>query len=137
MPHQPTPLAGAAGACLLAGPVFLWSNGAAHLYLTLPAPIIVDPSAIPALILMSLTAVVVGALLSLVPILIGTTILFRLGSVLDFARAPAVWAVVGAASGAGLAAAAGVHPHYPAACFGLAAAGAMCAIVARRAITFD
>jgi hypothetical protein len=137
MPQHPSLAAQSAIASLAAGPTFLWAVLAANLYLRLPGLILVDLRQAPAVLIGTFAVMPFGAVFAIVPIMIGSALMSALGRVLDIARWPAAWGVAGGAAGTAIAALASTSRDPPELSFGVAAAGAVCALVARRFASFE
>jgi len=87
-----------------AGPLFLLSLTGATLYLRMPEPIPVDPSALLGIAAMLVPAFVIGFVLAFVPNLLGASAMATLAERRDAARAPFAWTAAGALAGTGIAA---------------------------------
>lgn len=124
-------------ACLVAGPVFVWTNMLADLYLRLPQPILISPNDIAALLIFSLLATLFGFVLALLPTSLGTLLMHSLGEHVEAARTPLAWTLAGAAIGGGLAMLFGTWPDSPATALALVATSALCARICRRSVQWE
>ena len=120
-------------ASLAAGPIFVAASAAADLYLRLPAPVVVDSQAVTLVTALLVPAMIVGAIISLPLNAIGAVAMLALGERIVAARAPLAWAIVGAACGAGIAAAFDPEPQIA---FALVATSAGCGWLCSRGVAW-
>ncbi|WP_404339295.1 hypothetical protein AB2M62_08305 [Sphingomonas sp. MMS12-HWE2-04] len=95
-------------------------------------PVVLDISML-GIVPLLLLAGIVGALLALLPVLIGTAAMAELGRHNLGLQHPAMWALAGAATAAGICATLGTRPDEPPA-LALIFTGSACALLARQKI---
>ena len=124
-------------ASIVAGPVFIVSAYAASLYLTIPAPVVLDANKIIAFALVAVPATALGFIIALVPNFVGAALMTALAERAEFARPPLVWTIVGAGIGMALALVFKVYPTEPELAFGLTIASAISARLCRTSLDWD
>ncbi|UZK67104.1 hypothetical protein [Sphingomonas sp. M1-B02] len=117
-----------------AGPMFLITTGAAMLYLSLPAPILIEPYEIVMAAVLLLPASIFGAFIGLPVSALGCLAMARLGYSFAAARSPLAWGLAGALAGG---TAAYLLQAEGAWLFGLVATSAACGLLSRRGVSWD